>query len=121
MPFRTLPGICDRHAAPRDAPGLAGGQSVAEDADRAMFRARLGTLAKGARHLGVPTSGIAKALARAEATQVHFVNHAPHYSTITRMFARRPAGTRPPIPHAARGLTLRSMAFPASSSATRRS
>jgi hypothetical protein len=67
--------------APLDAPGtlhhvilrgIKRGQMVAAREDRESFLARLGlSLADTARPLGLSTSGIAKAVARAERPSVH--------------------------------------------------
>ena len=52
--------------------GMEHGQMVAAREDRESFLARLGlSLADTARLLGVSTSGIAKAVARAERPSVH--------------------------------------------------
>ena len=52
--------------------GIERGQMVAAREDRESFLARLGlSLAETARQLGVSTSGIAKAVARAERPSVH--------------------------------------------------
>jgi hypothetical protein len=52
--------------------GIGRGQIVADQQDRESFLARLGlSLADTARLLGVSTSGIAKAVARAERPSVH--------------------------------------------------
>jgi len=52
--------------------GMERGQMVADREDRESFLARLGlSLADTARLLGVSTSGIAKAVARAEQPYVH--------------------------------------------------
>jgi hypothetical protein len=56
------------------------GQMLAACEDRECFLARLGlSLADTARLLRVSTSGIAKAVARAERPSVHWVNNVPHY------------------------------------------
>ncbi len=66
------------HGPTSSAGGLEHGQMVAARTDRESFLARLGlSLAATAWLLGVFTSGIGKAVARAERPSVHQVNNVP--------------------------------------------